>query len=443
MSELYIGKTPVAPEVLDIENDVIAFQDTSETGQDQLKIVTLGNLRLGIGAARVAPTVSAGGKIWAGLGDSITNGSTATASRRFIDQVPKLCGTAYMPSTSFINAGVPGNTSAQALARYDTDIRAAGAQGVIVLLGTNDSEQGIPVATFAANIQAIAAKARQDGIPMILCQVPPRPSSVATTSTKLLTAQYNLWISSWAPGAGVYVAKVYEKLQNGENALDGYFITNDLHPNTIGHQLIAEAIYEAWLQIPKADIQIVTVANSINDVMNPLASGAGSIPPTNWAEQPGGTGTAPAYSMLPADGILKFGQWARMDFTATVGGTRYLTMGLSPKFGCNVGDKFLVSAKMRITDIAGNYRANAWNANPAADVGLLVLDSGFVIRAQPLIASVASPGYIASTFIVPSGVTSLRLAMYVKLPTGAHIYADVGEVGLFNLTGMGMAGMFH
>lgn len=456
MSEFYNGKTPVAPGVLDIVNDLIGFKDVSETGQAQLKVIAPATLisdltsdpaafRRLIQAPQNLNVSFYSGQKAGFLGDSITNSANAAAGRAFPEIAIMLCGSAYFSSS--VVAGVPGNTTAQMLARYDTDIRAQGVHVLFVLGGTNDWLNSVPVADFAANIRAIAAKAREDGVTVIFGKTPPAPSGLTTAPNRKLIQGYNLFLDTWCPRNGAYVAETYSPLcqPNSSSAQDGYFTsTTDVHPNTIGHYLTARAFADAWLAIPKIPRVYVTAANDINDVIDPTCIGTGVTPtkPVSWYEQPGGTGTAATYSLQPKDGVLSYGKWARMDFDATaLGGTKYYMMALDPKFSYSAGDVFLVTAKVRIIDVAGNYAATAWGSASTSQVSLRIFRETQTVVSYAFAWTVTSPGHIAALFTIPAGATALRPGLQVTLPTGTHIQVDIGEVGCFNLTKMAMAGI--
>jgi hypothetical protein len=57
-------------------------------------------------------------------------------------------------------------------------------------------------------------------------------------------------------------------------------------------------------------------------------------------------------------------------------------------------------------------------------VPLVTLDGG----------AVAKPGPVTYLYTVSSGVTSLIVAMFIKLDTGQHVKFKIGEVGVFKVT---------
>lgn len=383
---------------------------------------------------------------WGCLGDSITNRSSAVAARGFIDQIPKIAGTAYLSGTDYVNAGVPGNTTAQMRARYGTDVRANGIRTLFMLAGTNDIQAGRTLADWSADVKAIAAMAKRDGIPLIIGTVPPRGSTAATTQTRQLTAQYNLWLNTWAPTAGVYVADVWSKLvtSGGNDLLSGYDSGDGIHPETLGHQVIAEQFAAAWANVPKPPLPQF-ISNGLDPyqlVTNPGTAGSvGAGRPTGWYEQPGGSGTAPTYATAVGTGLIKYGYQCSMAFDATSsGGTRYMAIPMSGS-GWAVGDVLLAHAKLTWIDNVGsnNFYNAARTSSPTANIGFRIAKGDFSgMIASPVTNSVVSPGPILFAFTIPSGTTGMTPCLQMTLPTGSNVTATIGEVGLWNCTALGI-----
>ena len=249
--------------------------------------------------ARVQRTFTAAGRKWGFLGDSITDGSSAAAGRRYITVLPALVGTAFMapapPLTPVagavysVEAGVAGERSDQILARVDSVI-AEGVHGLTLMAGTNDAEQSIPVATYMANMEAIAVKARAAGIPLVVGLVPPKDTNV-----DLVTA-YNLALREWAARSGIRLADTHAPLvDKTDGTLAAAYDSGDgIHPNTEGHRLIAKAFATACADAVVTRGQIVTAKTPLSLVRNALFQ----TDLTTWAEQPGGTGTAPTYNRV-------------------------------------------------------------------------------------------------------------------------------------------------
>jgi lysophospholipase L1-like esterase len=383
---------------------------------------------------------------WGALGDSITNRSSAAAARGWVDQLPKLAGGACLSSANYVEAGNPGETAANMLARYETDIKAAGVKTLFMLSGTNDIQAGRTLAQWSADVRAVAAKAKRDGIPLIVGTVPPRGPTAASSTTRELTAQYNLWLRTWAPTAGVYVAPVHEYLVTnaGNDMLSGYDSGDGIHPETLGHQKIAEAFYAAWLNVPKTPLpHLVTPAiDPYNLVVNPTAAGTlGAGRPTGWYEQPGGTGTEPTYTVAAATGNVVYGQVCTMAFDATAsGGTRYLVMPMAAS-GWSTGDVLLISAMLSFVDNVGsdNFYNAARTASPTANVSLRVVANGFTLLNAPITNTPLTPGPVMASYTVPASFSSPLLALHMLLPTGSNVTATIGEVGVWNATTLGIS----
>ena len=95
------------------------------------------------------------------LGDSITQGWTAVGST--------------MPGFKFANRGISGDTTRGVLIRLEEDVLALKPRGVVLLIGTNDLEEGAAPETIAGNLRLLLAALKQHNpqMPVILCQVFP------------------------------------------------------------------------------------------------------------------------------------------------------------------------------------------------------------------------------------------------------------------------------
>lgn len=99
------------------------------------------------------------------LGDSITHAG-------YPADLAKTLG------VSVINAGVPGNTSRQGLARLQKDVLAHKPEVVVVLFATNDNRQDAPrihvsVPEYEQNLTTIIERCRGIGAKVVLGTIPP------------------------------------------------------------------------------------------------------------------------------------------------------------------------------------------------------------------------------------------------------------------------------
>lgn len=101
------------------------------------------------------------------LGDSLTAGYGIGVERAFPSVLQReLNRSGYR--LEIVNAGVSGDTSARAVARFraalDDDVGV-----LIVALGANDGLRGLPVADLRKNLATILAEARRRSIRVLLC----------------------------------------------------------------------------------------------------------------------------------------------------------------------------------------------------------------------------------------------------------------------------------
>lgn len=398
--------------------------------------------------APVGAAMLAAGPRWIFGGDSITNGTAA--SNFFYSYAPtalRMVGTLVARPDS-IEAGTPGDTSAGLLARLPGQAAANGAQATVVMIGTNDAGSAVPLATTADNITAIVKAAKAYG-PVVLCTIPPRGTS-ATAAIKTATAAINAWIRLFGPQLGCWIADANTVLADpatGDYAA-GYDSGDGTHPTQAGHMAIAQVVAAAMKRATtRVDpYGLITSIGSGVITPDPLNARA-TVESSGWYEQPGGTGTAPTYSMVTdTSGRLPAGQWAQMDFDATAsGGVRRLatdtTTGFAP------GDTVLHCAHLQIEDVSGDWAANV--AAGTADLNLNVLDQNAagIADAQSVdgCPGIKNPdtgfydiGPVAFPIQIPTGTTQLILWHSLVLPTGSHAKVRFGAIGLLNATTLGL-----
>jgi acyl-CoA thioesterase-1 len=101
------------------------------------------------------------------LGDSLTSGHGIGEARAFPAVLQqRLVERGY--EFTVVNAGVSGDTSARAVARYRDALR-GNVQVLIIALGANDGLRGVPVEQLRRNLTTIIDDARARGIAVLLC----------------------------------------------------------------------------------------------------------------------------------------------------------------------------------------------------------------------------------------------------------------------------------
>jgi acyl-CoA thioesterase-1 len=120
---------------------------------------------------RLGRVVPPGSRVLA-LGDSLTFGTGATPEASYPTVLAALSG------WQIVNAGVPGDTSAQALERLPGLLQEHTPALVLVSIGGNDLLRRLPEADTRANLQRICELAQGAGAQVLLLALP-RPSVAA------------------------------------------------------------------------------------------------------------------------------------------------------------------------------------------------------------------------------------------------------------------------
>ncbi|HSI55254.1 MAG: GDSL-type esterase/lipase family protein [Ramlibacter sp.] len=126
---------------------------------------------------RKLAAIPAGATVLA-LGDSITFGTGATPEGSYPSVLARLSG------WNVVNAGVPGDTSAGALARLPDLLREHSPRLVLLGIGGNDFLRRLPTSETRANIRAICQQAASAGIQVVLIAIP-EASAVAAAIRSL------------------------------------------------------------------------------------------------------------------------------------------------------------------------------------------------------------------------------------------------------------------
>jgi len=155
------------------------------------------------------------------FGDSLAFGTGASAGNDIASQL-----TAGL-NQKVLNLGVPGNTTADGLARID-ELLAVDPRVVVIMLGGNDTIRRVPVAETFANLAQIIEQIQASGAAVILVGAP----------GGLYGKQYD---------------KEYERLAKEyrtfyvSNILSGLigkteYMSDSIHPNDIGYKKATERI---------------------------------------------------------------------------------------------------------------------------------------------------------------------------------------------------------
>ena len=133
-----------------------------------------------------------------------------------------------------VNAGVTGDTSSDALVRFDAAL-VPGTEIVILAIGGNDGLRKVPVATVERNISTMIERAQARGIDVLLCQMEAPPLGGLS-----YTIEFHRIFTRLAERYNVPLVPFFLLGILGNDELD---LNDTLHPNAAGHKVIADAIW--------------------------------------------------------------------------------------------------------------------------------------------------------------------------------------------------------
>jgi len=182
-------------------------------------------LSLLVSACEKAPQIStlAPDAVVLAFGDSLTHGNGAPAGAAYPDVLASLLG------RKVLNAGVPGEISAEGLQRLPQLLEQHRPDLVILCHGGNDFLQRLDRDQTAANLTAMVAQIRATGADVVLVGVP-EPG---------LFLEPPDFYRKLAEGAGIpYEDRVVSDLLG-----DRQFKSDSIHPNAAGYRRMAEALH--------------------------------------------------------------------------------------------------------------------------------------------------------------------------------------------------------
>ncbi|MDP2136001.1 MAG: arylesterase [Sulfuritalea sp.] len=185
-------------------------------------------LAVACGGEKKEAALPAGSKVLA-MGDSLT----APHGVQPGEDWPTLLG--QKTGWVVINAGVSGNTSAQALERLPALLDEHQPQLVLVSLGGNDMLRKMSQAQTVANLGRMLDLARNSGARAVLLATP-KPSLAGAVFNSLSAAEFYAEVAK-----DKKVPLVADALP--EVLSDTALKSDQLHPNAAGHALLSEKIH--------------------------------------------------------------------------------------------------------------------------------------------------------------------------------------------------------
>lgn len=180
------------------------------------------------------------------FGDSLTYGSGLLRDEGFVPQLEEWLHAHGAPDAVVLNAGVPGETSAEGLARIKATLRDTRPDAVLVALGANDLLRGLPTSGMFANLGGILDAVAADDVPSLLAGLPAppmwRPEDRTTFRNRfrsLAEKHGSIFVASFFAGMG----------GQGILAVRRMMQPDGIHPNAAGVRANVAAIGPSVLEL--------------------------------------------------------------------------------------------------------------------------------------------------------------------------------------------------
>ena len=178
--------------------------------------------------------------VYIAFGDSLTAGSFD--ERAEPGYPPALEGLLAARGVDAVveNHGLPGETTGEALSRIDS-VLAGGGDVLLLMEGTNDVNQNVPLTTTIFNLGELADRAEAAGVATVHATIIPRRPSAATDGSNRNTRNLNGDIRALAWDTGRSLVDPFDVFISTGNVYDQYYVGggDNLHLNEQGYDFLA------------------------------------------------------------------------------------------------------------------------------------------------------------------------------------------------------------
>lgn len=331
------------------------------------------------------------------------------------------------------NQGVPGQRSDQILARQAATI----ALGIDVLVYVspgymNDLFQSLTVAQTLTNIEAMVTGALAVGVIPVICTPTPDGTGTPTSARNVWLRTARARVITLCASYGVPCVDVWTPIVDatGGTLLSAFNVDGSVHPKPTAYGLMGAAIDAALRSIlpPIAPVRITDKGTGNPDLLGGAGLFYGTVAsgiPSGWSYSAGSTATTPTVE-IPTDTLGKAFR------TTSVSGTGTGTLSKALTGTWAAGDVLEFSGRVLVSGAGLKAEAQLFATGPPAN------DSVRHLKPVSITPGIALPrSGFAKRYTVPAGTTVLTV--YLNGSGGTAGYCEWSEIGVTNLTALGVA----
>ncbi len=141
------------------------------------------------------------------------------------------------------NRGISGDTTRGILVRMKEDVLALRPAAVVLLIGTNDLEEGADPTVIAANVRLILQRLREQDplVPVVLCQVFPASATVRRPADKIREIN-RLYAEIKKGDRNTFLLETWPLFADAKGDAKASEFPDLLHPNAVGYAKWAAAL---------------------------------------------------------------------------------------------------------------------------------------------------------------------------------------------------------
>jgi len=149
----------------------------------------------------------------------------------------------YFPNLKIANRGISGDTTRGMLIRLEQDVISVKPRGVVLLMGTNDLEEGAKPETIAKNVSSIIQQLKQHDstLPIVLCMIFPSSESKARPTAQIQETN-KLLMNSVRGDKQVTVLDTFALYANDAGDAKAEEFPDLLHLNKVGYDKWAASL---------------------------------------------------------------------------------------------------------------------------------------------------------------------------------------------------------